>query len=373
MNEIQLAMRLPDAAQPGLTPWLNSLRVGQTLQARVLEQPAQGQLLLRIAGHDIAAASALSANRGAVLSLQVTALQPYPQMQVLASFAGGAGRVDPLHAQLTALLARQGSLLPPLKSLLNSAERVKLLSLLGGDAARIGAQLEQLATAQMPRDAKALREAFENSGFFLESSLLRALASGAGSLPVDIKSLLLRLLFMARRGVQPGQAAAVQEAPLENLRSGLEAAVAGLTLNQLRAQLWSQQGAIYWALDLPFRTQADLCTLGVVIRREEGAAQGEEEAEWKVWLQLVLPRLGAVGAEVFLRGARVSVVFYAKEQLALAAIDGALDALRATLEALAFEVAVLRVEQGEPDFPETSVGRPGADAGYGMQHVDERI
>ncbi len=373
MNEIQLAMRLPDAAQSTLTPWLNSLRVGQTLQARVLEQPAQGQLLLRIAGHDIAAASALSVNRGAVLNLQVTALQPYPQMQVLASFAGSASRADPLHAQLTALLARQGSLLTPLMLLFNSAERVKILSLLGGDAARVGARLEQLSMAEMPRDPKALREAFENSGFFLESSLLKALTSGAGNPPDDIKSLLLRLLFMARRDVPPSHVGAADAAPLESLRLGLEAALAGLTLNQLRAQLWSQQGGIYWALDLPFRLQGDLRTLGVVIRREGDAAQGEEEAEWKVWLKLALPRLGEVGAEVFLRGARVSIVFYAQAQGALVAINGALESLRATLEALAFEVAVLRVEQGLPDFPEASVDWPGVDTRYGARHVDERI
>ncbi|MCB1844971.1 MAG: flagellar hook-length control protein FliK, partial [Halioglobus sp.] len=308
------------------------------------------------------------------LNLQVTALQPYPQMQVLESFARGVERSDPLHAQFTALLARQGSVLAPLLLLLDTAKRVKILSLLGRDAAVASQRLEQLASAAIPRDPGALREAFENSGFFLESSLLRALGSGAVSPRDDLKSLLLRLLLLARQASQPGTVAPADAATLDTLRLALEGAVAGVTLNQLRAQAAAQQAGIYWAFDLPFRLGEALLNLGVVIRREpQGAREAGDDAEWKVWLRALLPRLGEVGAEIFLRGSRVSVVFHAAEAASVTAIDGALGALRQALEHAAFEVVVLRAVQGALSYPDALWAWPAADSPAAARHVDERI
>ena len=121
-----------------------------------------------------------------------------------------------------------------------------------------------------------------------------------------------------------------------------------------------------WLFDMPFRIHDSLRGLLVSIEREDATSQEEPGSQqWKIRFSVELPRLGAIVAELFMRGSRVSAVFYVERETAFRVLDERLFQLRAGLEKRGFEVAVLRCHLGivSDDRPEF----------LGQLSVDEKI
>lgn len=369
MDELQLAFTLPRVEQGKLGPWLKTWQLGQVLQARVVNQLPSGDMLLRVGGHQLTATADFQAQKGALLNLEVTGLFPAASMKVVNTPMPGMASANPLAGQLQLLLSRQGSVLTPLLTLLEPAKRVNLLSLLGVKTGVLDGIHKSLSPLELFTDPGTLQKALLQSGLFLESDLLRLANSGGFLSRTDIKAMLFRLLQKThqapgRAGAAPGDSKA--QAILSALQLELEGAIATITLNQLAASQMKQRDGLFWVFDMPFRVRDSVSRLWVSIEREGRAPEEEPELqEWKIVFNIILPRLGTVEAELFVRGTKVSVVFYSPRERTIQVMEERLPEIRAGLESKGLDLAVLRCQLGS---------RPGADKKPPWTEcVDERI
>ncbi len=366
MDELRLGFTPAGRGSIDTGAWLRNWQLGQVLRAQVVDTSQAGTVLLRIANHQVSASTNVFLQRGAWLNLQVTGLAPEPTVRVLESPPRSAELTSPLERQTQMLLPRQGPVLGPLLTLLNPAQRVNLLSLLGVSGGDVDPALNALLWQGPPRSPEALQKALLQSGLFFESDLFRQGAQAA--VATDLKALLFRLL--ARIAAARGDSTAVAQLPaaasqLAGLQGEVEGALAALSLNQLAAsQQHQQQDAWIWVFHVPFTLRDEMHRLSITLRREAGEA-GEDapEREWKALLQLDLPRLGALEIEVFLRGVRVSAVFYSGRMSSVLSLQRALGKLEAVLRQHNFEVGVLRAHHGERER-----GSQSEPAGTGFRH-----
>jgi hypothetical protein len=275
----------------------------------------------------------------------------------------------PLEGQLQSLLSRQGSVVTPLLTLLEPAERVNLLSLLSVKPGVLNNLQNSLSPLELLTDPRVLQKTVLTSGIFLESDLLR-LANTGGFLPrLDLKGILLRLLnrtnlASSRLGAALTNSQA-QEALL-TLRAELEGALATITLNQLAACQVRERDGFIWLLDLPFRVRGSLSWLSVSIEREGRDSEDEPELqEWRIVFNIVLPRLGTLEVEIFVRGAKISVVFYSQRELTIRIMEERLPVIKTALEKRGLELSVVRCQLGSR--PEDS------NRSHWSECVDERI
>ncbi|GAB5452985.1 MAG: hypothetical protein Hals2KO_33130 [Halioglobus sp.] len=365
MDELRLGFTPAGRGSIDTGAWLRNWQLGQVLRAQVVDTSQAGTVLLRIANHQVSASTNIFLQRGAWLNLQVTGLAPEPTVRVLDTPPRSAELTGPLERQTQMLLPRQGPVLGPLLTLLNPAQRVNLLSLLGASGGDLDPALNTLLWQGPPRTPEALQKALLQSGLFFESDLFRLGAQGA--VATDLKALLFRL--QARIAAARGDTSALAQVPaaasqLASLQGEVEGALAALSLNQLAASQQQQQDAWIWVFHVPFTLRDEMHRLSITLRREAADA-GEEvpEREWKALLQLDLPRLGALEVEVFLRGVRVSAVFYSGRRSSVLSLQRALGKLEAVLRQHHFEVGVLRAHHGE-----RKQGPQGEPAGTGFRH-----
>ncbi|MDX1735818.1 MAG: flagellar hook-length control protein FliK [Halioglobus sp.] len=347
MDELRLGLNPAARSSSDLGAFLRSWQLGQVLRALVVDNSSSGSVLLRIGSHQVSAATDIFLERGARLSLEVTGLQPSPTVRILESSSGDARLLPPLERQAQLLLPRQGSVFTPLLSLLAPAQGVNLLALLGVRGGVVDPAWDELVLEGPPRSPEALRKALTQSGLFFESELARQGPQGA--LPVDLKALLFRLLAKVTRarGEQQGAGGRAAAALLASLQQEVEGALATISLHQLAASTQRDQDAWIWVFHVPFRMRDELHGLSVSLRREPAAGdEQEQERQWKALLALDLPRLGSVEAEVFLRGSRVSAVFFSSHERTVRRLEGALALLEEALRGHAFDIGVLRVQRG---------------------------
>lgn len=369
MNELQLAFTLPGVEQNKLGPWLKSWQLGQVLQARVVNQSPSGSLVLRIGGHQLTATADFQAQKGALLSLEVTGLFPTASMKVINTPMPGPALANPLEGQLQLLLSRQGSVLTPLATLLEPAQRVNLLSLLSVKNGVLDNIRNSLSPIELLTDPRTLQKALLQSGFFLESDLLRLANSGGFLSRVDIKAMLFRLLQKTNQASnRPGAALSNSKAQeiLAALQTELQGAIATITLNQLAAGQVKERDGLFWLFDMPFRVRDSLSRLSVSIEREGSAPQDQPELqEWRIVFNIILPRLGTIEAELFVRGSKVSVVFYSQQERTILIMEERLPRIKAALQNRGLDLAVLRCQLGS---------RPGGGKkAPWTECVDERI
>ncbi len=369
MDKLQFALVASGSSQKSSDTWLRSLQLGQVLQARVVDKSPSGGLMLSVGAHKITAASDISVPKGASLQLEVSGVFPAPSMKIVNMPPPNAVMVDPLQSQRQLLLSTQGEVLGPFISLLDPSKRVNILSLQGVKNGALDKLLAHLNQFSQLTDPKTLQKALLQSGLFLESELLRLADAGTVLSRADMKGALFRLLYKINQsltGSHERGARDVAQLALLSLRGEIEGAIATITLNQLSSSQVDRRAGCIWLFDMPFRIHDSLRGLLVSIEREGAASQGESGAQqWKIRFSVELPRLGAIVAELYMRGSRVSVVFYVQQEAAFRALDEQLFQLRIGLEKLGFEVSVLRCHLGiiSADRPKFS----------GYLTVDEKI
>jgi len=351
MEKIQFAIPLPGVTQKNLGLWLKSLHLGQVLQARVIDRSLSGNLILRVAGHQITATADIPVHKGTLLNLEVSGLYPAVSMKIINLLLPGMSLSNPLESQYQLLLPRQGSVLAPLLTLLEPAQRVNLLSLLGVKNGLLDSLHNSLSHFELLTDPKTLQKAILLSGFFLESELLRLVDAGGFLSRADLKGMLFRLLHRINQALsrlRTGIGSDTAPEILSSLQVELEGAIATITLNQLSACQVNERDGCIWLFDMPFRIRDSLHSLSVTIEREGTASQDQPESqEWIVLLSVSLPRLGTIEAELFLRESKVSAVFYLERERTFRLLDERLYQLRAGLESRGFKVSVLRCHQGK--------------------------
>lgn len=403
--------RLGVQLHPAENPPLNRLDLGQVppgtlLQGKVISStplPAASAayrvvvnlLNTPLAGNTLAIDSPQALAVGSLLSARV---QDSQQL----AFLPLSSRLDQLALaqQLAAQQSRQGSLEGLLKG---------LQGLSGTDEALRGS-IDRLLAA-LPDSAKlstarGLAQALEGSGLWFEARLLQG---QAGTLDVDLKANLLRLI--AQLAVQlPGGNAALAglqnafnqnlpglarqllgpqasgtlrqqaltfplpsrllqnldgEADLETLLKLAAAAISRLQTHQLSSLAQTQVDAngnllTTWQLELPMRHQQDVIPLQIKLQREQqndrDDKSDEREMFWRIELAFDLPHLGPLQVRAQLLRGSLSSQLWAERPDTVSLINAELENLRERLRSAGLEVGELTCSQGmPPQGPRTSL------------------
>ena len=370
MEELQLALTATRVEQKNFGLWLKSWQVGQVLQALVTDKSPSGNLVLRVGGHQITATADIPVQKGAVLTLEVSGLQPVPTLKIVSSPVQG-GLFDALAGQLQLLMPKQSSVAQPFVALLDPIQGAKILSLLGVQSDALAQLHRSLNRFEAFVDPKQLQQALQQSGFFLESQLRQLVLSG-GVLPEgDIKAELLKLLDKISRktGRVSDEEADSEESEVLDalllLQREIEGGVATIALNQIATCQHRDEGRHVWLFEVPFRYQEVVETLTLEIERDSDSAQEPpENQDWRVVLSLELAHLGQLEAELFLRGSKVSIVIYAERQSTLHVLESQIDQLHAGLGGRGLDVSILRCHHGARQQGKMAVVR---------QCLDERV
>jgi len=355
MEDLQLALTAARVDQKNFGLWLRSWQVGQILQALVTDRSPSGELVLRVGGQQITATADIPVQKGAVLALEVSSLTPTPILKVLSTPTQQGSQIDPLSAQLQRLVTRQGNISAPFASLAQAAAGNSLLALLGLRGDILAPIIRSLAGLDELLDPKQLRGRVRDSGLFLEPRLSQLGQSAERPLVLDLKANLLRLLQRANAAIQnidEGSAKPPQlladRSLLSGFRQQLEGALATISLNQLiSSSVTEDGGGNLWVVHLPFHTPEGIYNLSLRISQDRDAPdQPPEQDEWRVVLDLSLPKLGTIEAELYLRNRRLSVVIYSERADTARFMDEQLQGLRDGLHSRGLEVSILRSHSG---------------------------
>lgn len=239
------------------------LQLHQIIRATVAEG-GQDRVLLEMGQQKVPAQTSLPLKAGQSLELQVVALTPQLQLQVV---------TDPLTARLGQalhLLGGKWEFVPPLRALLSGAEGEEL-SPASREALQVWLGLQGEAVEK--QEPAALRNLLLRLGLDLEAVLARQQGTGEGTL----KAALLEVLA---KGGGEGREHAAQ-------------LVQTLELFQLAQVRLDQQGALLLPLPLPFLEQGFLVAEG----GGEGA-DGKAEPQ-RLALHLALQGLGDLRVDFY--------------------------------------------------------------------------
>lgn len=219
-------------------------------------------------------------------------------------------------------------------------------------AAAVDTLLASLPTLTQVSKGPGLRTAVQDSGTFLEARLA-ATAPGQPP-PTDLKAQLLRLATLLPRAatqaeplVLPPHAAMAENTaqPPSKLPDGpptlpagvsagilrtsseVEAAIARIELNQLRAVPHGEGPHPGWLVEVPVRTTDHLDVLSLYIEPETGSDPGRDPHPWSISLALDLEALGPIQARVVWQAGSVAATLWAED-------PGTLDLLRQRSEEL---------------------------------------
>ena len=253
-----------------------------------------------------------------------------------------------LEQQLRWLLPRRGPVSAPLATLLDPAQRVNILSLLGGARGELAGLEKSLHTLESLAVATQLKAAVALSGLFSEADLRRMLRDSPAAHERDLRSLLQALLGRVdERAARSGNAP--EQVLLAGLRTQLEGALATLALQQLSAAARRTGRAedgrgTTWLMAIPFKWAGVVSDLELAIEQRDRprGQSGAEDDGWRVNLRLSLPGLGPLEAELSLQGRVVAVVLYAQLPAALDVLHSRSPLLQMALERCGLQVSVLR-------------------------------
>ncbi len=365
-----------DKARTGL---LESLKPGQLLQARVINTEGKTSLLLRVGNTDVAARGEIRVNPGEKLQLQVLRVSSPLEFLVLGrtrkedaqiramrsalprqqsvsrllnhlstQFPGGVKISEPKTGISTAPPADAGTKPfpagpagPEVRGDLRSA----LLKISPGISDKILRQVDLILNnareGTEPLTATRIKQAFQDSGLFLESNL--AAGNGAGT---DLKASLLRLLLHLRPLLQPSESGGrqtalhphsgqrptnLQPASIGRLLTELllqtEGALSRTLLHQLASLPREETAQQVWQFELPIRHQEGTDDLFVRICREHKPGGNDEAPRWSVRLEFNLPNLGPVATRLTLQDDVISNHFIAQDPESARKLDRAMPVL----------------------------------------------
>ena len=378
-------MEISNILQPLLDPGRNpistllkTLQVGQILEARVLQQLQPRLLRLQIGATELMARSQVALAPGTRVKLEVTTLQPQPELRVLQA----PGEPDKQQLAVRSAMARQLPLVevrqqvhqllprtqtqPHTSSEVHSndvpkaptvtpraAESVRQFVNILRDA---GVRLDQLSPAQV-------RRAVQHSGLFHEARLAHAVPPE----PADTKTRLLQLLNRFETDVKldpsgPRPApdtgdtstharGATTDSLLARLARLVEASVSRIQLQQAATLPTEDSPRQVWQIDLPVQLADESHDMMLRIERETSADDQNGGSTWSVNLAFQFDSIGTLQARVGLADERVSTTFWSERGSTHRRVEQRLPSLQQALEAQGLEVVHLNGVLGAPAEP----------------------
>jgi len=338
---------------------LRQLKPAQILQAIVLNRTSANSVQLQIGKQVLSAHAPASLVTGQQLSLRVERGLPDPVLRILQQPV----HLDPLQHLQQQALRRQ---LPPV----DLAQQLQALKQLtqqppANAQARLPlvSQALQLLAPAAPDLARLtpsdLRRALENSGLFMESTLLREGAANTA----DRKLLLLRLLTQLRPENRAHSAGGNETADkpdarppsnadqlLNRLARLVEGAITRIQAHQTLALSTSEQtGQTLWQMDMPLLVNNRREHLELRIRREaeDNPDSTSSGATWKVEVDFDFGELGKVMSRIALSHKRVQCGFWSDKASTAARFEQALPRLEKMLHEAGLEVSAVSALQGD--------------------------
>ena len=352
MEELQLTLTPARVDQRNFGVMLSNWRVGQVINALVVDRMPSGNVLLNAGGREFVTPLDLPVQAGTRLQLEVQ--QVTPQL-VLRLLAGSEKTGVPPGTELSARPIQPGNAPATSMSLTGGTTAASMLSALATQPSLralvnqnpvLSALINSMATQVLPSStlsAGLLSQAVAQSGLFTEANLL---AGRSASLRTNTKTQLIQL----QRGVAElagSNLAAESRAALNTLSDLTNAALANLNQQQLISMPQENAGQ-RWAFNLPMEWAGSVIDLAMTIEHDagEGGADGDEKKEeWRVHLNLQLPEVGKLQTLVTLSGSDLRVSFTSDSEAVRRVFEASFGELRDRMIVSDFRVKDLAVRQ----------------------------
>jgi len=372
MEELQLTLTPSRVDQRNFGVMLSNWRVGQVLNALVVDRMPSGNVLLNVGGREFVTPLDLPVQAGTRLHLEVQQVQPQVTLKVLTNAREGTpSQLTPPTTQVS-----QQSLLSsstafsvdakpsPLSSLLvvlATPSAQPALRALISQAPALASLISALSSQSLQATALsggALAAALGRSGLFNEANLAVDRSSRASSSSKTQLAQLQKLI-----GELPTTNLNTEvRASLSTLSDLTNAALANLTHQQL-ISMPQDTGSQRWCFGIPLAYEGSLVDLNMVIERDEKNGESSNaEALWRVDLSLTLPEIGPLRVLVTMRGREVSVVFNSDSSQVRGLVDASFGQLKERMILNDFRVtsitaqAMTEVPTAEKDASQSSGG-----------------
>ena len=362
MEELQLALTSSRVDQRNFGLWISNWQIDQSLNALVTNQLPTGELVLRVGGQQVTATSDIPIQQGAQLLLEVKQLQPVPTLRVLAapeSVVAAAGgntnlRLMPGPAAEAATIP-VASLMQSLQTSQGTQGMPPPVAASIDELLRLSTRPERLATPE------GVARAVRDSGLFLEAKLAGKEDPGPAATARDLKAGVLRTLAQANSALAGVEQAAMNAADAESLselKRELESTLGRLNLNQVASQGGEGQPRS-WQLEVPVQYGGAFHTLGIHIERDGSGGErrdaGEEEAPWRVKLDVAPPSLGAIELDLRLDEKQLRLDIAADRPETRRLLDAALGLLDSALASRGLALSAAPAREMQPVAEEEPV------------------
>jgi hypothetical protein len=317
---------------PPALPW----RIGQRLDAQVITLIGPGNVTLKVGGTMLEARTSLTAAIGQHLHLEVIRsdkqlvlrlVSPTPQENTLTAALREA---LPHQQSLQTIFSRFAALLSSSSGL--SPKTITLLAQL----------VEQLPTQQTILRAEVLKQAFMDSGLFLEHKLNTD--PKPATLSSDLKANLLRLLAETAQG---------RNDAANTLAHHVETGLARIQMHQLSALTDAQTPLATWTGELPVRHHNHVDVFQFHIEKDSKSAYDPEQQSWCTWLSFNIKTLGTMHVKLTLSSNNIAATLWAELDSTVALIKENLSQLHQTLSGVGLNIKDMKCLHGSPPFPPT--------------------
>ncbi len=385
--------------------WLDSLRIGQVLEAKITARLGAEQYSIEVQSTRLLIKSTLPLHEGQTIQLKLERLTPQPEFKLVITEGD-----EPVAQALRHLIPKQA----PLDQLLGQLQQVvrlhqelpRLQAILPEATLKLIRQLlANLPDAKQLGSAEGLKKALQDSGLFLEQKLAQAAPAQSAMTSLLDKDLKVALLTLARElreldqrmqaarpsggaregkpatpiaqtpvpsavatGVstpppESGKGAAAplkpgsgqssddvsEQALIRELLRRTESSIARIQTQQLTTLPSPEDPKVVWTFELPVHHQDRLETLQLRIHRDGGhnLAPAAKPA-WNVLISFELQTLGPVHVNLRMAGTALQAGLWTEHPLALRLFNQHLGELRQRLGQKGVNVEQLQCHHGKP-------------------------
>ncbi|MEM6604950.1 MAG: flagellar hook-length control protein FliK [Pseudomonadota bacterium] len=312
------------------TGTVQTLQLGQIVNARVEKRVGSGEFLLQTAGERFTVNSQATLQPGSRVLLEVRQTQPVPAFQFLGPVSSGES--SKLGGTLKLLTAAPSINAPgvasvPLGASVQAAQTIVRTAAVPAPVLdAVGQLLRAVPRADRLTNTEGLSSALRDSGNYLEGRLSVVDREAGATNPVrsDLKGGLFRALAQVNGALAEAESTSFNGLNIDillDLKREFEAGLARVTVNQLASQVpQDAQAPRQWQMDVPVQLGTQIHTLGVRIERDGAQSdsnkqQGEDEKRrWTVDLKFSPPALGAIEARLRIQNDEVEVRLQAERR-----------------------------------------------------------
>ncbi len=390
-------------SKPDLQRLLQSLQPGQLLKGTVVQQVSPHTVQIRIGTQELLAHTRLPLTPGQPLAMKVEKGGERPELVLLQGRSGNELQRQLLRQALprqipqavffnTLQTIAQGAPahLPPRPQQPATPLQHPLSAATGGLSPELQKAIQAILSRALSQpsqpSAVQVRQAFLDSGLFLESNLLAGNTAQAAG---DLKAQLLVLAHLLRRYLRSGQpppsqrnrAAPAEPTPasatdghrtrlqlLAELFRQTEGSLARLQTHQLHSLPAEDASLQAWRFELPVQQPGRIDSFLIRLERERKREQrnGRNGATWRISLHFDFSPLGPVEARLSLQGEEVSAFFLAEQADSATLLERHLPHLNEAFARAGLKVGRLLSQQGT--VSPTASAAPAATASL----LDER-